>query len=83
MSRRWYDCHARERGDLCGGDDCRTCHPENFDDDGRFIANGRERRSVQIMEPKQLAKALELVRTEFEKQIFEKRRDDSGVKLDQ
>ena len=33
MSRRWYDCHARERVDLCGGDDCRTCHPENFSED--------------------------------------------------
>lgn len=34
---RIYDCHARERGDLCGADDCRTCHPENFDDDGRYL----------------------------------------------
>ena len=32
-ARRFYDCHARERGDLCGAIDCRTCHPENFSED--------------------------------------------------
>lgn len=32
MPRRFYDCHAKERGDLCGSPDCRTCHPENFKD---------------------------------------------------
>jgi hypothetical protein len=31
------NCNARERGDLCGADDCRTCHPENFDDDGHLL----------------------------------------------
>lgn len=37
MGLRFYDCHARERGDLCGADDCRTCHPENFDESCRYL----------------------------------------------
>ena len=31
---RGHSCNARSRNDLCGSLDCRTCHPENFDDDG-------------------------------------------------
>ena len=37
VNRFGYSCHARERGDLCGAEDCMTCHPENFDDDGYLI----------------------------------------------
>ena len=30
MPYRPYDCRDR----MCGADDCRTCHPENFDEAG-------------------------------------------------
>lgn len=37
MGQRHISCHAKQRGDLCGSPDCRTCHPENFNEDGEYL----------------------------------------------